>query len=116
MHSRRGEGLRSFAARSCGSPSRLSQNHLVQSEIRNSTPEPLVLSFKFLQPLELIAVHAAVFLAPSIVGLHRHADLTHSIRNRLSLTLQHFNLTQPQHDILGLLSRANHPLVLLKTG
>ena len=42
--------------------------------------------------------------------------LSHSIRNRLALALQHFNLPQLQNDIFGLLSFASHPLVLLKTG
>ena len=41
---------------------------------RHRTPEPLVLGLKLLQPLELIAAHAAILFAPPETGLHRDAD------------------------------------------
>jgi hypothetical protein len=68
------------------------------------------------QALELIAGHTAMFFTTSIMALNRCTDLPHSFRRRPSLPLQHFNLSQLQHNVLGLLSLASHLVVLLKTG
>jgi hypothetical protein len=51
-----------------------------------------------------------------MVGLSRHADLTNRLLNRFPLPLQHFNLAQLEHNVLGRLSLDSHLLVLLKTG
>jgi hypothetical protein len=89
---------------------------------------PTSTDFAMTVPFELIAAHTAILLAPSIIALDRHTDLPHSFRRRPSLPLQHFNLSQFQHDIFGLLSLSSgfsifgllsfpsHPLVLLKSG
>ena len=55
-------------------------------------------------------------LAPSVVGVLRHADLPNRVGDRPALALQNLNLPQLQHDLLGLVSSACHPQVLLKSG
>ena len=96
------------------SPCRLRQDHLVQRQGGYRASETLVLALQLLQSFQLITVHAAILLAPSVVGLHRHTDLPDCIRNRPSLPLQHLNLPQFRYDLLGLVSLSNHSLVLLK--
>lgn len=98
------------------SPSGLGQDHLVQRQIRNGTPQPTIFGLQLLKPFELISAYAPIFLPTPIIGLLRHANLPNGIRNRLALTLQHFNLPQLQHDVFGFVSLSSHSLVLLKMG
>ena len=98
------------------SPGSLGQDHVVQRQIRHGTPELLVLVLKLLQPFELIPTDAAIFLAPSIIGLLRYADLPNILSERVVLSLQHFNLPQLQHDFFGFVLLSSHLLVLLKSG
>lgn len=109
MHLRRREGLRSF-------PGSLPKDYLIQREIRYRSSKPLVFRLAFFQPFKLIPAHPVILFAPPVIGLHGHTDLPHSLRCRLALTMQNFNLPQLPHNILGLLSLYRHPLVHLKTG
>jgi hypothetical protein len=38
-----------------------------------------VLNLKLFQLIQLIAAHPAILRAPSVLSLHRHADLAHRI-------------------------------------
>lgn len=49
--------------------------------VSNLRHEVLIFCLKLFQPLELITVHAAIFLAPSIVGLNCYTDLPNSLGN-----------------------------------
>ena len=109
MHWRRREGLETV------SPRRLSQDELVERQIRDRPPEPLVLFLELLQPLQLRPAHAAILPPPPVVALLRDPDLTHSIGDRHALPVQHLDLPQLQHDVLGLLALSTHRFVLLLT-
>ncbi len=98
------------------SPGSLSQDQFGQFQIRHRAPQPLALRLKLLQPFQLIAVHPFILIAPSMIGLHRHADLSNRLLNRLALPLPHFNLPLLQHNVLGLLSLSSHLPVLPKAG
>ena len=98
------------------SPCSLRQDHLVQCQIRHRPPQPLVLRLQRLEPLQLVPVHAAILLAPAVVGILCHADLMNRVRDRAALALQNLNLPKLQHDLLGLVAFACHPVVLLKSG
>ena len=63
----------------------LSEDHLVQGQIRNGTAQPSVLGLKLLHPLHLIRLQATKLLTPSVVSNLSHADRTNGVRNRLSL-------------------------------
>jgi len=104
------------AGRALTFPRAVSAKHLVQRQIRDGAPKTGILGLLLFQPLELIPAHHTAFLTLSIVGLNRHTDLTNRLLNRFPLPLQHFKLSQFQHDILGLLSLASHLVVLLNTG
>ena len=86
------------------------------SKICHDALGTLVFCLEFLQPFELIAGHAAMLFAPSVIGLHRNADLSNGLLNRLALTLQHLNLPQFQNDVLRLLSLPSHLRILQKVG
>jgi CRISPR-associated endonuclease/helicase Cas3 len=68
---------------------------------------PKVLLRPILQMLDCLA---------RLIGVLRHADLPNRVGDRPALALQNLNLPQLQHDLLGLVSFACHPLVLLKSG
>ena len=93
----------------------LGQDHLVQGKIGDRLAQPLLLLLKLLQPLELSPGHAAVKLAPAIIGKLRLADMTNRFRRRYALPLQNLDLLHLRNDILGLLSFASHVLVVLIT-
>src|SRR5690606_37841395 len=94
MQARRRAGLRSFAARTCGSPSRLRQDQLVQGQIRNSTPEPFIILLKPLQFLQLIYAHPTILLAPAVISLFDNADPPDRIKTGQALPHQNLNLPQ----------------------
>jgi hypothetical protein len=60
--------------------------------------------------------NAAILFAPTLIGLHRNANLSNGLLNRLALTLQHLNLPKLQHYLFGFVSLSSHLLVLLKMG
>ena len=109
MHWRRREGLETV------SPRRLGQDELVECQIGDRPPEPLVLLLKLLQPLQLAPAHADILPAPAIVALLRDPDLAHRIGDRHALAMQHLDLPELQHDVFRPLSLSNHPVVLLLT-
>ncbi len=60
---------------------RLRQNHLVQRQVRDSSPKSGILSLEIFQPLDLVALQLAELLAPAIVCNLRHAYRSDRIRN-----------------------------------
>jgi hypothetical protein len=91
-------------------------DHLVQGRICHDALEALVFCLEFLQPFELVTGHAAILFAPAVLGLHRNANLSNGLLNRLALTLQYHNLPQLQNDVLRLVSLTSHLRVLQKVG
>src|SRR5687767_3288769 len=74
---------RRAGARGSGvSPGSLGQDQLVEGEIRDSFPQPLVLGLELLQALDLARLQAAELLAPAIVGHLRDADLADGLGHR----------------------------------
>lgn len=57
---------------------------------------------------EADAAHAAILLAPSIIGQLGNADLAHRIRHRHPLAAQRFNLPQLHHGLVGSVSLLSH--------
>lgn len=75
-------------------PGGLLQDQLVEREIRDRLPEPLVLDLQVLHAPNLVALQAAVLLAPAVVGDLRHADRADRVANALALRDQHIHLPQ----------------------
>src|SRR5690606_10117156 len=83
----------------------LRQDLLVQREIGNRLAQPHVLTLQLLQPLGLVHLQAAIFLAPAIVGLLRHPD---RLAERPTPTHQNLHLTQLADDLLGRMPFLGH--------
>ncbi len=66
--SRRREGLVSFAARTCGSPRSLLEDHLVEREVRHRAAQTRVLLLEFLEPLHRVELQAPELVPPAVVG------------------------------------------------
>src|SRR6516225_3600755 len=84
------------------SPCSLSQDHLVQRQIRDCPPKTGVLRLQILHPLDLIAPQPAVLLTPAIIRHLRDADGADRIGHQLALRRQHINLAQLRHDLFRL--------------
>ncbi len=67
------------------SPCCFLQDELVQGEVRDRLPEPGILKLQLLQPLNLIQLQYAVFLAPTVIGHLGYPDLPHSVGHRRPL-------------------------------
>src|ERR1700739_887329 len=64
------------------SPRSLSQNLLIQGQIRYRLPETFVLKFKLFQTFKLIALHPAILGTPTKIGLLTHPNRPSRLRNR----------------------------------
>ena len=73
-------------------PDGLSQDQLIQGQIRYGTSEPFVLLLKTLQFLELSSPHATVLLTPTIKGLFCYLHLPDRVDLRHPLATKHLNL------------------------
>jgi len=62
------------------------QDQLIQSQVKNSTPEPLIFFLVPSQLFELIRSRAIVLLTPTIVCLLCDADLTDGISSLHSMS------------------------------
>lgn len=91
------------------SPRSLLQNQLVQSQMRDRAAKPLILFLKLLQTLQLLGVHAAVFLPPPVICHIGHADLADRIQHRPTLPVENLHLPQLRHDLFRLVSLSRHP-------
>ena len=85
----------------------LGQDQLVQREIGDRAPKPLVLLLQLFQTSALRLLHPTIERPPSAVRLLRHADLAHRLGNRRASSLQNFNLPKLRHYLFGLLSFAS---------
>ena len=121
MQARWRAGLRSFAARSCGSPGGLTQDQLAQGQVRHGTSEPLILLLETLQFLELVYAHPTVRrwartsgafngsrFAPAVRGLFDDTDPPDRIKTGQTLTHQNLNLPQFRHNLFRLRSLVRH--------
>ena len=72
-----------------------------------------ILGFQLFQSLCLVALHAAVFLVPAIVGLVSHIQLFTGLRYRFTLSYQHIGLAELVHDLFGVVSFLWHGSDLL---
>src|SRR5690606_14682712 len=70
--------------------------------------QPHVLTLQLLQPLGLVHLQAAIFLAPAIVGLLRHPDRPDRLAERPTPTHQNLHLTQLADDLLGRMPFLGH--------
>jgi len=75
-------------------PCSLGQDHLLQRQIRHGSSEPGILSLQLFQPFGLMKVHAAILLAPTIVGMNRETDLSYSLLNRFALAEETIHLME----------------------
>ena len=75
-----------------GSPCRLPQDQLVQVQISYQAFQLGILLFQLLESLGLAFLHAAVFLAPTVISLFGDAQLSAHLRHCLSLRKQHLGL------------------------
>ena len=62
----------------------LSQDQLIQRQIRNRLPKTAILLLQVLKTLGLVRTKAAIFLAPAIVTLLRYAGRATSLTNGLA--------------------------------
>lgn len=90
----------------------LAKDQLLERQIRDRLAQPLVLLLKILQPLHLVALQAAEFLAPAVIGERRDADRADRFGDRASLRYQHVDLPQLRDDLFGLMSLLGHSIVL----
>ena len=72
----------------------LSQDQLVQHQIRDRLPKTAILLLQVLKTLGLVRTKAALFLAPAIVTLLRYAARATSLTNRLALHQGHLGIAQ----------------------
>ena len=112
MQRRRRAGLRSFAARTFGSRGSLSKDELLDRQVGDSLPQPLVLLLKLLQSLHLVGLQTTELLAPSVVGELRHTNRPHGFRNGPALRHQHVDLPKLHDDLFRLVLLLGHSFVL----
>jgi hypothetical protein len=75
------DDVRGLEVSLCG----LSENELIQRQIRHRSTKSSVLGLKLLQPLHLVTLQAAVLIPPSIIRDFRHANRPHRVGNQLDL-------------------------------
>ena len=85
-----------------GSPRGFRQDQLVQRQIRNSTPEPLILLLKALQFFQLVYAHSAISLAPAVIRLFDNADAPDSAQTGQTFPHQNPNLPQLRDNLFRL--------------
>ena len=81
------------------SPGGLSQDQLIQVQIRYGASEPFVLLLKRLQFLELSSPHATVLLAITTKDLFRNPNFSDRIYTRHSLADKNLNLSPLRDNI-----------------
>ncbi len=67
------------------SPRDFLQDQIVQRLISHEAFQTRVLLLQLLEPTNLVDLHAAVFLAPAVVGLFADAELTGGLGDRFAL-------------------------------
>jgi len=85
---------------------------LVDRQIRHGSPEPRVLLFEILDPLDLVGLQSAEFFAPAVVGQFAHANLADSISNRATLRCQNINLAKLGNNLFRLVSLTHFSVLL----
>src|SRR5947208_3485256 len=90
------------------SPGCLLQYQLVECQIRHRSTQPGVLRFQVLQPLHLVALQPAEFLAPAVVRHLADTNRTDRLGHALALRGQNINLAQLGDDLLRLVALSRH--------
>ena len=94
------------------SRSRLLQDKLLQGQVRDRPAEALVLSLQRLQPLDLIALQAALLGAPTIIRDLRHFDGPDGFSDLPSLRDQDIDLAQLGDDLFSRMLLPSHENIL----
>jgi hypothetical protein len=76
------------------------KNLLVRTQLGNQALELRVLLLQFLQPLGLVHLQAALYLAPAVIGLLCDSSFLASRRVRLAVCPRPFNLPKHAHNLL----------------
>jgi len=116
---RRRAGLRTFSAIASRSPRRrrysrggLARDQLLEREVRNGLPQPLVLLLQLLEPFHLVGLQPAELLPPSVVREPRHADRAYRLGHRPALRHQHVDPPELGDDLFRLVLLPGHSLIL----
>ena len=110
MQTRRRAGLRSSAALAFGTPGGLLQDQLVQRQLGDGLPQPLILFLEPLEFLQLVGSHPAILLAPSVIGLLGDAHLADRVHALHALADKHGNLPQLLNNLFGLVPLVRHSM------
>jgi hypothetical protein len=89
------------------------ENLLVQRQLRHQSLQLAVLLFQFFQPLRLVHLQTAVFLAPAVKRLHCDGGFFAGLWGGFSIRDADFNLPQHRYDLLWFVPLDGHdPLFL----
>jgi len=95
------------------SPCRLLQDELVQGKVGYGLPEPGILKLQLLQPLHLVQLQPAVFMAPPVLSHLGHPDLPDRVAHRRPLLNKDIHLPQLGDNLFRRVLLPWHVMVLL---
>ena len=81
------------------------EDQLLKCQVRDRPAKTQVLSLKLLQPLDLVALRAALLSPPSVIRNFRIPYRSDRLGYRSALRRQHLNLPKHCDDLFRLMSR-----------
>lgn len=80
----------------------------VVGRVSNGAPQMLTLHLELPSFFQLVRVHAAILLAPSVAGLLCDANLPYRIHAHHSLPIRHIDMAQIGDNLLGIVTFDTH--------